>query len=619
MEVNRIIMSVIQSQQKELRFLKRKALEQESRIIGNALRDQIRAYGVDCIYYKLNETGYTDFKNIVDSNTVLRRAYGYDIDPDYTMSVHMITYADVQTDIFQLNKYGHMPNAEIDFNFDKIDFACALASKYGQLREYQIDQTPVFCNLPGNDDTSMFPFRIGEGPYTQELSSFPQSLSAGIVPQKLEYRCDMLTGWFCADIDKYEYNQISNVVVSSTLSDNQIRYIVLDEFDLSCKYNVVSNIVSTIVSNDIECPVLVSCFNMHEYTIPCMPYQHTEFNVKFPVNEDLYRSLQHELQNDEFLETKLYLTFVVNKIKTASGHVKNVLSGYVHGSLLFFDIDMIGKYVRLIRPAIGDLIAIDFPSEDSKEIYEITDCFDKQLTQDGISPLLHNYIWKCKAKRYVNAHEDKAPVNPFDEQIEEHQTYDQLVDGIVTEEISMYETLSNDIKEDAVYGGYDSVIDTYDNQVPRPSYDRYDYIEDGSGIVLMNFKLGSKLVTNGYDLMFIDKCGKACNITTNSIKTPSDACVFEQNLRWLKATDSQIVFVNVEGESTAVAMDGYATSGEIEICLNSLHDKTLDTGEPINEDKQSFFKFKGTRSYLWSDGMHLFAKLASNEDLHFIA
>jgi len=32
-------MSVIQSQEKELRFLKRKALEQESRIVGNALRD----------------------------------------------------------------------------------------------------------------------------------------------------------------------------------------------------------------------------------------------------------------------------------------------------------------------------------------------------------------------------------------------------------------------------------------------------------------------------------------------------------------------------------------------------------------------------------------------------
>jgi hypothetical protein len=35
-------MSVLQSQYDELRYLKRKGLEEESRIIGNALRDQIR-------------------------------------------------------------------------------------------------------------------------------------------------------------------------------------------------------------------------------------------------------------------------------------------------------------------------------------------------------------------------------------------------------------------------------------------------------------------------------------------------------------------------------------------------------------------------------------------------
>lgn len=141
------------------------------------------------------------------------------------------------------------------------------------------------------------------------------------------------------------------------------------------------------------------------------------------MNEDLYRSLKHEIQNDEFLETKLWMTYVVNEVKTAHG-TKNVLSGYVHGSFLFFDTEMLGKYASMVRPAIGDLIAIDFPNDKSREMYEITDCFDKQLTQDGISPLLHNYIWKCKAKRYVNAHEENAPVNEADERVEEHEMYD---------------------------------------------------------------------------------------------------------------------------------------------------------------------------------------------------
>jgi len=66
-------------------------------------------------------------------------------------------------------------------------------------------------------------------------------------------------------------------------------------------------------------------------------------------------------------------------------------------------------------------------------------------------------------------------------------------------------------------------------------------------------------------------------------------------------------------------LNGQATKDEYEICLNSLYEKTLDAGEPLNEEKQSFFKFKGTRSYMWSDGLHLFAKLASSKDLYFIA
>jgi len=49
---------------------------------------------------------------------------------------------------------------------------------------------------------------------------------------------------------------------------------------------------------------------------------------------------------------------------------------------------------------------IDFPDKNNMEKYEITECFDKQLTQDGISPLLHKYIWKCKARKYVNSYEN---------------------------------------------------------------------------------------------------------------------------------------------------------------------------------------------------------------------
>ena len=73
----------------------------------------------------------------------------------------------------------------------------------------------------------------------------------------------------------------------------------------------------------------------------------------------------------------IYLTYRVDRVKKSSGTYVNILSGYVHGSVLFYDIDKIGKYVDLIRPAVGDIIAIDFPDDKNREKYEITDCYDK--------------------------------------------------------------------------------------------------------------------------------------------------------------------------------------------------------------------------------------------------
>ena len=47
-------MSTLQDREKELRFLKRKNLEEEAKIVGNWYRDIVRAYGIDCTYDKLD-------------------------------------------------------------------------------------------------------------------------------------------------------------------------------------------------------------------------------------------------------------------------------------------------------------------------------------------------------------------------------------------------------------------------------------------------------------------------------------------------------------------------------------------------------------------------------------
>ena len=56
----------MQSKVPELRYLNRKNLDQEAKLIGNWYRDIIRSYGVDVNYYKLNTDVFGDYKGVVD-------------------------------------------------------------------------------------------------------------------------------------------------------------------------------------------------------------------------------------------------------------------------------------------------------------------------------------------------------------------------------------------------------------------------------------------------------------------------------------------------------------------------------------------------------------------------
>ena len=64
--VNMLVMSVLQSTQPELRYLKRQNLKQEANIVGNWYRDIIRSYGIDVIYNKLDTSFFDNFKGVVD-------------------------------------------------------------------------------------------------------------------------------------------------------------------------------------------------------------------------------------------------------------------------------------------------------------------------------------------------------------------------------------------------------------------------------------------------------------------------------------------------------------------------------------------------------------------------
>lgn len=645
-------MSVIQSTQPELRYTKRQNLENEARVIGNYYRDLIRSYGVDCIYHKLDTSEFSNFKKIIDRNTVLRHAYGYNDVPDYSMSVHTLTYMEVENDIFQLNKFGLNPNADVNFYFENNDFACALATKTGQFKEYPIKEIEIECEVPEcTDEYEEYDDAIDENtkrPIRHYLSSdiFPYNLGLGY---NEFYYCENLSGKLNVEINGYDVGK--------------------------------------------------------ETTIACNPYEHTDFNVKFDSNSDLYKSMKHIIENDDYLETMIFLTFKVDRVvvgkekaylqdllfnemhsvyfmKTAlrklgkylsyykpiqievidydkitnipqvhlvinyfeqkldlektesyknikdlkdaierlykkartfnivKDKYKYILTGKIHGNVLFFDTVQLGKYANKIHPSVGDVITIDFPDEYNREMYEITDCFDKQLTQDGISPLLHKYIWKCKARRFVDS-DNVIDTSEADKQLQEKKDYEKKVNEAVAKEISFY-----DDNQDAVYGGYElDEVETknYDKQdVRNIAHVEYEGLPEGQLIDIALFECGSKLCTDGYSLIYMTKNEDFYVVTTTDHELTVRDAVFESGLKWLKATKDQVVFVNIEGQSTILAATEDVTD---EINIEDIYNSTVDTNT-TNKTGDSFIKFNSCKTYMFATADSLYVKLENDKQTY---
>ena len=441
-------MAVIQQDIDEIRYMRRRNLEEEAKIVRNYYADYIRQYGLDVSYYKMNTEGYENFKNIIDQNTVLKRAYGYEMNPEYHPSVDMIAFAEIDSDVFNLNKYGFVPNTDITLTFDAVQFACDLAPYVGVYKEYPIESSEIICELP---------------PFNSDVTSYFDPVTGKTV-----------SGYVSSDTWPYEIGLGRAETFKCGVCEGAMRC-VLSGYELG-----------------------------KEVTVICDPYEHVDFKVEFPRNDDLYYSLKYKMQNEEYLETMLLLTYRVDKIGDVDP--RYMLSGYVHGSVLFFDLDRMGKYCEKIRPDVGDIVALDFPDENNREKYEITECLDKQLTQDGLNPLLHKYIWKCKARRYINSHEEGAPQdNEADARMDERRKYDAVVDEQVAEHVSKYDYIDedNDVKEDAVYGGYERDDEMYDKQDVRVvEHKKYDFVTGGALASIVKFECGTELLTNGYELIF---------------------------------------------------------------------------------------------------------------------
>ena len=531
----------VNQNQTELRYIRRQNLKQESMIMGNYYHDILRSYGVDCNYYKLKLPYPEIFKTIIDKNNIVRAAYGEEPDPNYKISAEMITYMEVENDIFQLNKFGAFPNTNVNFYFDSGDFATSLAVKLGQYKEYRINEQLIDIEFTANEADKFENLIV---PFTSDI---------------LSGECNIPLGEdFTFDVDK-------------------------------------------------------------KASIPVEIIKNTSLIVNFPVNEYLYKSFNYTLSAKYFDDYSLKFDFIVKE--TYPGIYK--LSGKLLGVILFRDLSLISKYSEEIHPEVGDIVTIDFPDNKSREQYQITEAVDINLASDGINPLLHRYIWKCKAIRFVpNASTEIPEKNEANERVLEKFDLDNSASEVIAKKISEYPN-----NEDEIYGGYERNEVYQDiNLVPESKKKiLIDSISDsGSLISIMEFSSGAALKTNGFDLYFKSPGNNWFKLTQFNSNVKRVNSPYSEEISFIKASDDMIVFVNVMGEESILCqnisekeeyLELSATTLEKEFCLNSLQSlTTFGNGyNDLNQKGDSFFKFANTKTMLLSIGENLYCKFGKDD------
>lgn len=544
-------MALYQDNNREIRYLNN--TEREQNIIGNYYRDIIRQYGLDVNYYKGKLPYMEEFKPILDKNALIRHAYGYDDQIDYSVSCKMISYMEVQDDLLQLDKFGIIPNTTVNFWFDRLDFAYALAEKLGQLKEYKVKETEFTMEVPSVSDVIYY--KVDEnGNVTETYHELPEDTT-----------------------DIYTY-QLSN-----------------DIFPYALGYNVPETFETEILTGHFG--VVIPPYELDkEYTVVCEVLDHGDVNIEVPTNIWTANSFKRKIKNEDFVETMLFLTYKVRKVETEPGVERYFLHGKLHGGVLFNDIHKIGKYMDLIHPDVGDIVTIGFPDQQSRQQYEITDCTDKRITNDGINPLLGKYVWVCKAKRYVPSGENFPEENLDNNRVREGIEMLNDADEAIAEKIGKYDEENND----AVYGGYKRKPSNYDSRkVDYSKNPKLEFIDDGHWIELFTFHDSCMLVTDGYELYFVDSKNQCFKITTVEDNRVISENLVASGIQYIKASDNALFFVNFDNRACKICEDPSITHGEIELCLNSLVTTTFD-GPTHNENGQCFYKFRESRTVLIS-------------------
>lgn len=544
-------MSVKYNNSDELRYIKYQNLLEESRIVANYFRDQIHAYGMDCTYYKSTVNLPPEFSKVLTSNDLLRQAYGYDDEIKFELTADLITYTEVETDIFTLDRIGHQNDQKTYFYFDLTEFATAFMAKLGQFKEY--------------------PF------YSQTISG---EVKNGKIEFTSDFNSDILSGTaYCS-----HYVELDGGYAST--ADNEYDE---PEIDMGANGAKPSNIYRPVFSGGragIDTPMTGIAH--------CLVTSHSTPMFSMPVNEYIARSFNYSAKDGELA----FISYFKYTLFPDGTYV-----GKLDGTILYYDLNLVSKYAGKIRPNVGDIISLHTSFGDIT--YEVNDVEDQNMTTDGINPLVYKYIWKISASRRIDSHESTAPEDIGSKQSKELLKNENLTRAQTNMEIEPFED-----NQDLVYGGFKgtALTDEADDQESQEIVWDASELYIGSYMNIMQFGNGCELMTDGLNLFFKNAEDKITKLSLYEPKLSEDETVnrLPVSLRYLKADTKNIYFQNVDGNIQTLI-------GESSKIDPSLREQEIEDYEE-NKDGMNFFKFPSCRTVIFSSPYCLYAKLeASNE------
>lgn len=535
----------------ELRYLKYDNLKQEARIIANYYHDIIHSYGMDCTYYKMSVDLPPEFEKVIKSNNTLKQAYGYDDDPNFSLSCNLITYTEIDDDIFILDRIGKSNTPKVNFYFDITDFATKFMTKLGQFKEYKFNEVEISGYIDENDKI------IFETDINSEIMS-------------AHVKCDFLTSLNGGNFIN-GYRETFNGGSSSA-----------------------KPIVTIPYNGGNSTPTVYPIKGI----ATCLVTEHSQPKFSIPVNEYLARSFTYNAENGD-VATAAYFKYSINEDRS--------YTGTLYATVLYYDLKTVSKFAQNIHPEVGDVISLD--TSFGPQIYEITDSNNQNLTNTGINPLVHKYIWKCEATRRIASH-DNGPMSEGMIQAHENLLKETISRNSYSNALEAYPDDS-----DLIYGGFKG--NTYQESSNSSgdtgiTWDESISYTDNNIVNIFNFTNGSKLITDGYNLYFKNINDQISKISTFSEPT-EDIDKLPINLRYLKADAGNIYFQNILGDYIKLVGSADMSDYNIDIANISYDNSNL------NSDNMNFYKFSNCKTILFASQFNLFAKLENNDEFIVLA